>query len=35
MAAFGLWQEEPDLESLAEEIASNRQIKSDHPKIEL
>jgi prevent-host-death family protein len=35
MAAFGLWQEEPDLATLAEEIASERQNLSARPKVDL
>lgn len=35
MAAFGLWREEPDLATLAEEIASERQKSSSRPKVDI
>jgi antitoxin (DNA-binding transcriptional repressor) of toxin-antitoxin stability system len=35
MAAFGLWRNEPDLESLAEEITIERQQPSIRPGIDL
>jgi prevent-host-death family protein len=34
MAAFGLWQEEPDLAALAEEIASERGNRPARPGID-
>ena len=35
MAAFGLWRDEPDLESLAEEIAHQRLESPHRPEIDL
>jgi len=35
MAAYGLWKDEDDLATLAEEIASNRQTQSARPAPEL
>jgi prevent-host-death family protein len=35
MAAFGLWQDEPDLEALAEEIVDERREQPARPKLDL
>jgi prevent-host-death family protein len=35
MAAFGLWQSQPDLEDLAQEIVKARQLPSERPDIDL
>jgi antitoxin (DNA-binding transcriptional repressor) of toxin-antitoxin stability system len=35
MAAFGLWQDEPDLQSLADEITADRETQDTRPGVDL